>query len=100
MVPGLGEAVPRAGSHAPAERANESLAQIVLVIGLLYVVARLFGDDSVLRLLDVMESRAVTAWQRLREFTGCADRLCAGVALPVVFSGLIPGSGLGGRINQ
>jgi predicted RNA-binding Zn ribbon-like protein len=119
MVPGLGEAGHQAGSHLPAESANESLAQVlreiaqrvldesrarsperlpprsegvlmstarlvlrslrqglgrvmkvVLVLGLLYVGARLFGDDSVLRVLDVMEARVMTAWQRLREYSG------------------------------
>ena len=44
--------------------------KVVLVLGLLYVGVRLFGDDNVLRGLDVMESRVVTAWQRLREYRG------------------------------
>lgn len=44
--------------------------KVVLVLGLLYVGARLFGDDSVLRVLDVMEARVMTAWQRLREYSG------------------------------
>jgi hypothetical protein len=45
--------------------------KVVLALGLLlYVGARLFGDDSVLRVLDVMEARVVMAWERLQEYAG------------------------------
>lgn len=44
--------------------------KILLFLALIHVGARLFGDDSVLRLLDTLESRLTIAWQRLLAYAG------------------------------
>jgi hypothetical protein len=44
---------------------SSRVTRVLLFLALIYVGARLFGDDSVIRLLDTMESRLASAWQRL-----------------------------------
>jgi len=54
----------------PLLRALGRVAQILLFLALIYVGARLFGDDSVLSQLDALESRLAIAWQRLLAYIG------------------------------
>ena len=54
----------------PLLRVLGRVTKILLFLALVYVGARLFGDDSVLKQLDALESRLTTAWQRLLESIG------------------------------
>ena len=54
----------------PLWRVLARMARIALVLALIYVGVRLFGDDSLLRQLDVLESRLTIAWQRLLAYVG------------------------------
>lgn len=54
----------------PLLQALGTVMKILLFLALIYVGARLFGDDSVLRLLDTLESRLTIAWQRLLAYAG------------------------------
>jgi hypothetical protein len=54
----------------PLLRLLGRITKIVLFLALIYVGARLFGDDSMLRQLDALESRLMIAWQRLLTYVG------------------------------
>ncbi|MDO9599097.1 MAG: TIR domain-containing protein [Azoarcus sp.] len=54
----------------PLWRALARMAKITLVLALIYVGVRLFGDDSLLRQLDAIESRLAIAGQRLLAYVG------------------------------
>lgn len=54
----------------PLLRLLGRVTKILLFLALIYVGARLFGDDSVLRQLDALESRLTIAWQRLLAYVG------------------------------
>jgi predicted RNA-binding Zn ribbon-like protein len=44
--------------------------KFVLLLALIYVGVRLFGDDNLLRMLDGLEMRVATAWERLLTYGG------------------------------
>jgi len=46
------------------------LLSFVVVLGLIYVGMRLFGDESLLRDLDALEARLHIGWQRLMQYIG------------------------------
>lgn len=54
----------------PILRTLGGVTKIVLFLAVLYVGARLFGDDNVLRQLDALEARLMIAWQRMLTYVG------------------------------
>lgn len=52
----------------PLLRALARTAKVVLVLALIYFGVRVFGDDSLLKQIDAIESRLAIAWQRLLDY--------------------------------
>jgi len=55
---------------SPLLRVLRQLLSIAVVIALIYVGIRLFGDDSLLRQLDLVEARLLRGWGRLLRYLG------------------------------
>ena len=49
-------------------RGMKKLATVVVVLALIYIAIRLFGDQEILNTLDAFEARLPIAWERLQQY--------------------------------